>query len=400
MKILSIETSCDETAVSIIDANTVKGKVIFKVLGNALLSQVKLHAKYGGVFPMMAKREHSKALIPLLVEVLGEAGMLKLKRDGGLSLGGTRDAQFGKSPLLRAKLAKILAREPELSEKFLKVIPTIEKIKIDRIAVTSGPGLEPALWVGINFALALSCVWKIPVVPINHMEGHFFSSILEKNGEKQFTISNLQFPILALLISGGHTELVLSKKFSNYKVIGATRDDAVGEAFDKVARMLGLPYPGGPEISRLAKLGSSTSKYKLPRPMLHSKDFDFSFSGLKTAVLYLIKKIGVLTAQKKADIAKEFENAVTEVLIYKTIGALKKYKAKTLLIGGGVSANEKIRKEFAREIKNKFPETKLYLPERGLTTDNALMIAATAYFKKIPKTKKPPLIKADGNLSF
>ncbi|OGZ04495.1 MAG: hypothetical protein A2648_01500 [Candidatus Lloydbacteria bacterium RIFCSPHIGHO2_01_FULL_41_20] len=390
MKILSIETSCDETAISIIDVQTKKKVVIFEVLGNVLLSQAKLHAKYGGIFPMMAKREHSKALIPLLVEVLGEAGMLKKK-----------NSTIGKKE--KSHLGKILAREPKLLEKFLKFIPIIEKLEIDRIAVTSGPGLEPALWVGINFALALSYIWRIPIIPINHMEGHIFASMMQKYEKLQVTSYELQipkFPILALLISGGHTELVLAKKFGNYKVIGATRDDAVGEAFDKVARMLGLTYPGGPEISRLAKTGKINSLVVLPRPMITSKDFDFSFSGLKTAVLYLIKKIGRLTPQKKADIAREFENAVTEVLIYKTFGALKKNKAKTLLLGGGVSANEKIRKEFRQEIKKNYSKVKLYLPESTLTTDNALMIAVTAYFKKIPKTKLPPLIKADGNLGF
>ncbi|MEK7581723.1 MAG: tRNA (adenosine(37)-N6)-threonylcarbamoyltransferase complex transferase subunit TsaD [Patescibacteria group bacterium] len=402
MKILSIETSCDETAISLIDGNTRNGIVFFKVLGNALLSQVKLHAKYGGVFPMMAKREHSKALTHLLTEVLGQGKMLEKKK-------------YEISKKEEKIIKKILAREPELLEKFLKTIPALKKPHIDRMAVTYGPGLEPALWVGINFALALSYIWKIPIVPINHMEGHIFSALLkiaDKRGlnadlrrknslnAKRYALHPIHFPVLALLISGGHTELVLSKKFGNYKVIGSTRDDAVGEAFDKVARMLELPYPGGPEISRLAKKGKKNLLVKLPRPMINSGSFDFSFSGLKTAVLYLIKKIGKLTAQKKADIAKEFENAITEVLTHKTTGALKKYEVKTLLIGGGVSANEKIRETFAQEIKNNFPNTKLFLPSRELTTDNALMIGITAYFKKLPKTKLPPAIQADGNLLF
>ena len=198
-------------------------------------------------------------------------------------------------------------------------------------------------------------------------------------------------------------------------MIGATRDDAVGEAFDKVARMLGLPYPGGPHISMLAQKSRINAdkkqiyadrKYKLPRPMINSKDFDFSFSGLKTAVLYLIRDLTknhsdiLQNVRMKQMIAREFEDAVTEVLMHKTFGALKKHNTKTLILGGGVSANEKIRKEFTREIKNNYPKVNLYLPERALTTDNALMIGVTAYFKKTPKTKLPPLIKADGNLRF
>ncbi|MEK7128807.1 MAG: tRNA (adenosine(37)-N6)-threonylcarbamoyltransferase complex transferase subunit TsaD [Patescibacteria group bacterium] len=392
MKILSIETSCDETAISLLDTQKVRGGFVFNVLGNALLSQTKLHAKYGGVYPMMAKREHGKALVPLLKEVLVQAKMLKEK-----------SGVIGKKET--ATIKKLLSREGDLLKEFLKAVPKIKNPNIDRIAVTSGPGLEPALWVGINFAKALSLSWDIPVIPVNHMEGHFFSSLLSKKKSankkpEKLILEKPKFPILGLLISGGHTELVLSKKWRDYKILGATRDDAVGEAFDKVARMLGLPYPGGPQISKMAKLGSSASKYKLPRPMVNSKDFDFSFSGLKTAVLYLIKKIGKLSTGQKQDIAKEFEDSVTEVLVTKTLRAVKEYKIKTLLIGGGVSSNEKIRHEFTRQVETKFPDVKLYLPEQVLTTDNAIMVAVAGYFHKGRAAKSSSGIKANGNLSF
>ncbi len=445
MNILSIETSCDETAISLIDTRKEGAGFSFKILGNALASQAALHAKYGGVFPMMAKREHGKNLVPLLIRVLKEAKMLN-------RLIPLIRANKGYKLLMENKLKKVLEREPELLTQFLKKVPALKKPKIDLIAVTSGPGLEPALWVGINFAKALSLLWNIPVVPINHMEGHLFAGLLqtaerrrldaELRGKntliaKSYKLRVPQFPLLALLISGGHTELVMAKKIGSYKVIGETRDDAVGEAFDKVARMLGLSYPGGPQISALAEfarthaeqtpkaaegtwhqpasilrnsasslrvsarqpvLGSLASKYRLPRPMINSNNFDFSFSGLKTAVLYMLRKIKRITPQDKRDIAREFEDSVTEVLVSKTLRAVKKYEVKTLVIGGGVSANKKIRAEFSKRIKNDFPKVKLFLPDQKLTTDNALMIAVAGYFGKNRAIKKPSGIRADGNL--
>ena len=387
MKILAIETSCDETAVTVLEA-TRRGKgADFRVLGNALLSQTKIHARYGGVFPMVAKREHGRALVPLLKSVLTKSGLLK------------KIPSKNHSHILK-NVRMIMEREPELMAQFTEFVPTIKTPPIDRIAVTSGPGLEPALWVGINFARALSEIWNIPVVPVNHMEGHILSSFLKKKEERKFLISNFKFPMLALLVSGGHTELVLSKKWHKYKVIGATRDDAAGEAFDKVARMLDLPYPGGSEISRLALKGRANAEIILPRPMINSRDFDFSFSGLKTAVLYLIKKLGKLSAQGKADIAKEFENSVVEVLVSKSINAAKTHKAKTVIIGGGVSANEKLRREIEAAVNKELPKAALLLPEKSLTTDNAIMIAAAAYFKKpLPKAGLSKM-RASGNLSL
>ncbi|MDP6388016.1 MAG: tRNA (adenosine(37)-N6)-threonylcarbamoyltransferase complex transferase subunit TsaD [Candidatus Pacebacteria bacterium] len=379
MKILSIETSCDETAISIVDTD---GKE-FKVLGNSLLSQINLHKEYGGVFPTLAKREHSRNLIPVLKQVLEKAGFENFKLQ-----------------TINDKIKEILNREPELLEQFLKFIPTIQTPDIDAIAVTQGPGLEPALWVGINFAKALSVAWKKPIIPVNHMEGHIFSALLKEDGkDSKFYIQNLKFPILALLISGGHTQLVLSKKFLEYEIIGETLDDAVGEAFDKTARMLGLPYPGGPEISKLAeKVGHVTSDFKFPRPMLRSNTCDFSFSGLKTSVLYTLKKIPKLTNEIKQKVAKEFEDAVIEVLIEKTKKALIENDVKTLVIGGGVAANKKIRETFEEVLKNEFEDKKLYIPTRELSTDNAIMIAVVGYFRSAHKQKVE--IRADGNLSL
>ncbi len=388
MKILSIETSCDETAISIVEASGEVSDANFEVLANIVLSQAKLHAKYGGVFPNLAKREHSKNLIPVLGQALENAKMLNKTED--IDLSNTE------------KLVTLLGREPEMLEQFLELIPTISKPKIDIIAVTNGPGLEPALWVGVNFAKALSLVWDIPVIPVNHMEGHILSSVI--TGNKKFTISNISFPAISLLISGGHTELVLMKEWMDYEVIGQTRDDAVGEAFDKVARMLGLPYPGGPEISKLAEQAQvgEIPLYPLPRPMIKTDDFDFSFSGLKTAVLYTVKKLDQLTPQTKEAIALEFEEAVTEILLKKTFNAVEKYNAKTIIIGGGVSANKRIREAFDKEVK-KIPGIKLFVPNKSLSTDNALMIAVAGYFRaslKQGEIKSEKDMRAQGNLKL
>ena len=274
--ILGIETSCDETALALINGE--------KILGNITLTQT-IHEKYGGVFPMLAKREHARNLLPIFKKILETANLLK-------------PAQPVNSPKKHSNILEnvgmILEREPELLEQFLEFVPTIEKPPIDAIAVTEGPGLEPALWVGINFAKALAAVWNIPIVPINHMEGHIISALLcrkkipssKLQAPNKFQTSNTEFPAIALLISGGHTELVLMKDWFDYEIIGATKDDAVGEAFDKVARILGLPYPGGPQISHLSEKARKEKKglalkskerlnlelFKLPRPMLNSGD--------------------------------------------------------------------------------------------------------------------------------
>jgi N6-L-threonylcarbamoyladenine synthase len=361
MIILAIETSCDETAIAVLKADKKK----LEILSNIVASQIKIHAPWGGVVPNLAKREHIKNL-------------------------------------------------PVVLKKALKKI----KIKdIDLIAVTVGPGLEPALWTGINFAQDLAKKWKKPLIGINHMEGHIFSVLLNK-----FQVSSFKFPALALLVSGGHTELVLISAKGGpasgwkYKVIGATRDDAAGEAFDKVAKMLGLPYPGGPQVAKLAskyKILNTKYNIKLPRPMINSKDYDFSFSGLKTAVLYLLKdlragkfgsriislddrdKENQLSRPLVAQVCAEFQQAVIDVLISKTIRAAKEYKVKTIILGGGVAANKELRKQLGNK-------TNLLLPELKFTTDNAAMIAAAAYFHSTVHHRVAHKVKvrANGNLAL
>ena len=400
MKILAIETSCDETALAVLDVKGGAKNPSITTMSHQVASQIALHTQYGGVFPMMAKREHSKNIIPLFRKTL-EQSFPNIKATNKTQ---KIDVKSNK------KIAEILSREPELFEQFLPFITSIKKPAIDMIAVTVGPGLEPTLWVGINFARALSFAWDIPVVPVNHMEGHILSFLVpeKKLESKGFKLSDFNFPILSLLVSGGHTELVLVKGWNKYKVVGQTRDDAVGEAFDKVARMLDLPYPGGPEISKLAeasrkdKLMVKDEKIKLPRPMIHSSDFDFSFSGLKTAVLYLIRDLKKIDDNKKKQIAREFEDASIEVLTSKTIKAMKKYSADTLIVGGGVSANMHLRRELESKIKNE--KFQVYFPTKELSTDNAIMIGLVGIYKFL-KTKKgvrynSKQLVATGNLQF
>ncbi len=383
MKILAIETSCDETAISIIETSGDKENPRFHVLANTVLSQASLHAEYGGVFPNLAKREHAKALTPLLITALKEAELFEEA---------TTKKEYGEDA--RAYLEKTLEREPELFAMLWKQIAVMEIPKIDAIAVTYGPGLEPALWVGINFAQTLGRLWNIPVVPVNHMEGHILSAFIEGD---TFSITEVKLPLLALLISGGHTELVLMNDWMQYTVIGATRDDAVGEAFDKVARMLGLAYPGGPEISKLAEEGALDDAYKLPRPMLNTDNYDFSFSGLKTAVRVLVEKVPDMTQKIKASIAKEFQQATTDVLVKKTLSAAEKHDIKTLVLGGGVSANKQIREAFKQITKN-IGDLTLIIPDPENSTDNAVMIAVAGYYRaqKIPSENQSS-ITAEGN---
>jgi N6-L-threonylcarbamoyladenine synthase len=394
VRILAIETSCDETSVAITDFS--RNQV--RVLSHIILSQIPVHKKFGGVVPNLTKREHQRNLVPILLQTLKEAGWLKKSK-----------IENRKSKLqikIQNAINKILEREPELSKQFKNKIVPMKPPPIDAIAVTYGPGLAPALWVGVNFAKALACLWQKPLVRVNHMAGHFFSAFLKKSGKEnsKFKIQNSKFPILGLLVSGGHTELVLVKKPWKFKVIGETLDDAAGEAFDKTARILGLNYPGGPEISRLAEMEIQSSKsqitnkfkIRLPRPMINSKDYNFSFSGLKTAVLYLVRDLGHKKAKRlRPLIAKEFQDAVVEVLVKKTIRAAKKYKVKTVLLGGGVAANKLLRYSLTNEIKRALPDSCFMLPDSSLTGDNALMIAAAAYF--YGKKKSLGKIVADAN---
>jgi len=388
MKILAIETSCDETAVSIVEAGGGIGNIRFSVLGNALLSQVPLHKEYGGVFPALAKREHAKNLVPIMVQALSEANLYLHGKDESLT----------KEKVERLKT--LLEREPELFVMLIAFFSSVQKPDIDALAVTVGPGLEPALWVGINFAKALAYVWDLPLIPINHMEGHVISSLIKEN-----EIANVELPALALLISGGHTELVLMKEWGQYEIVGETKDDAVGEAFDKVARTMDLQYPGGPEISKLAQQAREENldqPFSLPRPMHNSPDFDFSFSGLKTAVLYLIREKEELSETDKKQLAREFEDAAADVLVRKTLRVLDQYGAQTLIVGGGVSANKHIQFQLETEVRNENPDTKIFIPPLSLTGDNAIMIAAAAYLHTLLKKPLPDPkdIKAVGNLNL
>lgn len=381
MIILGIETSCDETAISIIRVDENGSNI--EILGNTVLSQMKLHAPYGGVFPVLAKREHQKNLVPVLVQTLKHAKLF------------TSSAKPYTSLLQNTRT--VLEMESELLTQFEEVIPTIERPNIDLISVTSGPGLEPALWVGINFARALGLTWNIPVVPVNHMEGHILVSLLNQNVNK---ITVPKFPALALLLSGGHTEIIYTDKIGSYKKISETRDDAVGECFDKVARTLGLTYPGGPEISKLAKTARVENiklKDSLPRPMIHSDDLDFSFSGLKTSVLYYTKEHKINETLVKA-ISREVEEAITDVIVVKTKKAIEDTGAQTLIIGGGVVANEYIRE--ALKILCEKIGIEILLPHVDHSTDNALMIALAGYFEKDKAQNADIKINAFGNLSL
>ncbi len=397
MRILAIETSCDETAIAIVEAEGDEQAASFSVLGNALLSQIDIHKEFGGVYPMLAKREHAKNLVPLLEAALEEAELLH--EDTQAIPRETHDA-----------IAKLLEREPGLDQAFLEFISETEKPALDAIAVTAGPGLEPALWVGINFAKALALAWNLPIVAVNHMEGHIMAALAAGDGET-LAIQDASLPILALLISGGHTELVLMKDWLSYQLVGQTRDDAVGEAYDKVARMMGLPYPGGPQVSKLSELmresdpdpvsGNLETPFSLPRPMLHDDTCDFSFAGLKTAVLYLLKDREGLSEDEKAQLAYEFENAVAEVLWKKTSRALEASGAETLVIGGGVSANTHIRRVFAEKIAREHADVRLRIPPPSLTTDNAIMIALAGFYHALHQEfAAPDELRARGTASL
>ena len=306
MLILGIETSCDETGVAIYDSE--KG-----LLGHKLYSQIKLHAKYGGVVPELASRDHINYIIPLINELL-------------------RDCK-------------------------------INIQNIEAIAYTSGPGLSGALLVGSSVAESLACALGIRSIPIHHLEGHLLAPMLEDRKPK--------FPFIALLVSGGHSQLIHVKELGSYKIIGDTLDDAAGEAFDKTAQLLGLGYPGGAALSKLAEKG--LNHFELPRPLLHSNGLDFSFSGLKTAVLYLVRKQKKLTKEIKADIAYAFEDSITDVLAKKTVQALKQEGLKRVIISGGVGANKTLRNKIIAECNQN--EFEYFFPDLTFCTDNGAMIA-------------------------
>lgn len=386
MIILSIETSCDETAISLVEVQGDFPRATYHVIGDSIASQIAIHREFGGVFPSVAKREHAKMLVPMLARATASV------------CPETKDAYDHYPEDKKNLVRELLIREPGLWDALEVFIAKHHKPSIDLIAVTSGPGLEPALWVGINFAKALSLLWDIPVIPVNHMEGHIFSSLLQGN-----KFAEISFPALALLISGGHTEFIVMHDFGIYEKIGGTRDDAVGEAFDKTARMLGLPYPGGPEISRYASQARSENQPRLfpplPRPMIHTPDLDFSFSGLKTAVRTRVWEKDIAQEERKA-LARDFEDSVTEVLIAKTRSALRITSAKTFIIGGGVTANNHIRDSFKELFMKEFEEVALYMPDKTLSTDNAIMIALSGHTHSAETRRELDSINAKGSLGF
>lgn len=370
MKILAIETSCDETAISIAEFPKTKKLSFkdFKILSNIVSSQIEIHKNYGGVYPFLAKREHYKNLVPVLIEALKEAKLLKKKKN-----------------------LKKIKESPFTKLKFF--LENYSKPDIDLMAVTQGPGLEPCLWAGINLAQTLSSYWKIPVIPINHIEAHLLVNFKE---------NEIEFPAVALIVSGGHTQLILMKKLGEYKLLGETRDDAAGEAFDKIAKTLNLSYPGGPAISKEAeKYKKAKFNINLPKPMFYSKDYDFSFSGLKTAVLYDYKKRTNKIRKSKGYIQEmsfQSQKSIIDVLIKKTVNAAKEFKTKSIILGGGVTANKRLREEMEKEVPLK--NLKIFIPEISLCTDNAEMIALTAYYywNKNVKIKKD--LKAYSNLNI
>jgi len=323
MNILGIETSCDETAAAVVKDGT-------KILANVVASSAEMHAATGGIVPENAARQQIKSIIPVVISTLEKA--------------------------------------------------KIKKEEIDAIAVTYGPGLIGSLLVGIETAKTLSMLWNKPIIPVNHLSAHIYANWL--NTEK-----SPKFPALALVVSGGHTDLVIMKSHEQLSWIGGTKDDAAGEAFDKTARLLGLPYPGGPEISVQAeKYISKNPNIKLsffPRPIIHEKNYDWSFSGLKTAVLNEVKD-KKLNEKEKQKIAAEVQEAIVDVLIKKTLRALVEYKPKSILLAGGVAANTRLKNKFKSAINKSFPNIELFVPSPKLCTDNAAYIASHAFYHNKP----------------
>ena len=305
MKTLGIETSCDETAVAIYDSKD-------GIIGESIHSQMKMHAEYGGVVPELASRDHCLKIVDVLKDALGN------------------------NPI----------------------------DSIDQIAYTSGPGLLGALLIGESFAQGLSTALNIPLISINHLEGHLMSPMME--------FPEIKMPFICLLVSGGHSLIVDVKEKGNYQIVGQSQDDAVGEAFDKVAKLLDLPYPGGPHIEKLALEGDQSS-YDFPRPMINSDNLDMSLSGLKTSVLYTVQKISELDHVKKANIAASFQKAVTDLLVAKIKKAVEKTNRKDVIIAGGVAANKFIRSKF-KELEDSLG-IKVYYPDLKYCGDNAAMIA-------------------------
>jgi len=329
MTILGIETSCDETAAAIIEGEKDDKKV--KLLSSVIASSLSLHAKTGGIIPEVAAREQVKYIIPVIEKVI-ENSKLKIEN-------------------------------------------------FDAIAVTIGPGLIGSLLIGVETAKTLAYVFNKPIIPVNHLFGHIYANWIEN---ENINSGNIEFPLLSLVVSGGHTDLVLIKEHGKINWLGGTRDDAAGEAFDKIGRLLNLPYPGGPAIEKNAALGNS-KRFNFPKPLIDSEDFDFSFSGLKTAALREVLKLrenndDKLSEKDIHDICACLQKTIIDILIYKTLKAAKKYNVKSILLGGGVSANQMLQNELMLNTKYQIPNTEIFVPTKILCTDNAAMVATAAFF--------------------
>lgn len=338
MLILGIETSCDETSAAIIESEKNSAKV--KLLSNVISSSLVLHSKTGGIIPENAAREQIKFIIPVIKEAFEKAN--------------------------------------------------IKMSDIDQIAVTYGPGLIGSLLIGVETAKALSLAWNKQLIPTNHLLGHIYANFIDEGQDE------IKFPVLALIVSGGHTDLVVIKNHKDYKWIGGTRDDAAGEALDKIGRVLGLPYPGGPYIEKAA-LNGDENKYIFPRGLIGSGDFDFSFSGLKTAVLREAQK-EKLTEERVNDIAASAQKAIIEIIVKKSIKAAEQYNVKSILLGGGVAANSRLKNDLQKGIEKNKLSAKLFVPSKILCTDNGAMIAAAAFFNNEALGFKD--VNANPNLYF
>lgn len=387
-QILAIETSCDETAASLIKFAETENDFEIEVLSNAIASQIDIHKEWGGVFPELASRAHLEAMIPVL-----ESALEPLKKS------------------IENRVSSI-EKTNDLNTPY-SILDTIETV--DAIAVTQGPGLIGSLLMGAEMANILAMHFNKPLVPINHLEGHVYSAFAEykpsavssQQSEKKLSPESWKlkakipksgiFPILALVVSGGHTSLILMKEHLQYETVGQTIDDAAGEAFDKVSKLMELGYPGGPIIEKLAETGDE-NKYDLPVAMKDS--LDFSFSGLKTAVLYKTKdpRTKEKLEYNQADLAASFQKVVVDALILKTKKAVEKYQPKTLILGGGVSANGYLRERFSRQLSAvRGQQPTILIPPKNLSTDNAVGIAIAAALKFSKNQTANDLVEAKAN---
>lgn len=396
MKILAIETSCDDTAIALVEASGTTSAPKFKILKNVISSQIEVHRPWGGVVPNLAKREHIQNLPKVFRQIFNNQFLIShAERQAG-------NFQTNSPP----KADPLLAEKNKIQNE-----KNVEKI--DAVCVTVGPGLEPALWAGITFAKEIYKKLKtenkkLKLIGVNHLEGHLYSFLLSQktvNSKSRLLISKQikklnpisypltpMFPAIALIVSGGHTILLKMDSPIKWKKLGETKDDAVGESFDKVAKMLGFPYPGGPEIQRLAEKGDPNTM-RFPRPMIGSKDYNFSYSGLKTSVLYYLRDN---PKTKKEDVAASFQEAALDVLIKKTERAVREYGAKSIFLSGGVAANKILRNKLSA-MSNRLGAN-FFAPPMDFNTDNAVMIAVAGYMSILRKKNKK--LVANGNVGI